>query len=63
MLKNPRTTIVGVLMIVISALTLFGVVKAEDQLDVQQLVTGVVEAIFGLIAIFKAKDASGYNNA
>ena len=58
-MKNPITTITGVIMIVISALTLFGVISSEDQIEVQQLAAGIIEGVAGLIAIFKAGDKGG----
>ena len=57
-MKNPVTTISGIILIVLSGLTLFGVITSEQSADLGGYVAGIIEAIVGIIAIFKAKDES-----
>ena len=62
--KNLITTISGVITLLISLLVMFGVLTPEQAEGVtthtntlMTLIPGVVLAVTGLIAIFKAKDA------
>lgn len=63
-LQQWKTTIIGLLTVIISILVGFGVLTPEQVGDVTTHGTSVIEAIFavitgisGLIAIFAAKDA------
>ena len=58
-MKNPVTTITGAIMIILSALTLFGAINQEQSIEINQYATMIVEAVVGLIAIFKAGDTNG----
>ena len=58
-MKNPVTTIAGIIMIVLSGLTLFGVITSEQSGDLGGYATSIIEAIVGIIAIFKAGDQGG----
>lgn len=61
--KNWKTTALGVISIIVSALVLFGVVPADQQPDLSGNAVSIVDAISaiiiaasGIINIFKAKD-------
>jgi len=58
-MKNPVTTISGVILIVLSALSLFGIITAEEQASLGQYAASITEAVVGIIAIFKAGDKGG----
>ena len=58
-MKNPVTTISGIIMIILSGLTLFGIVTQEQSAEISQYAAMVIEAIIGFIAIFKAGDKGG----
>ena len=55
-MKNPVTTITGVIMILLAGLSLFGVIGPEDQQTLGGYATDIVAAIVGIIAIFRASD-------
>lgn len=57
-MKNPVTTIAGVVMILLSALTLFGVITQEESAEFADFATILIEAIVGVIALI-AKDKGG----
>jgi len=58
-MKNPVTTISGIVLLLISALTLFGVITQEQAGSIEQYAGMIVEAVIGLIAVFKAGDKGG----
>ncbi len=58
-MKNPVTTISGVLLLILSALTMFGVITQEESANIGQYAKMIIEAVVGLIAIFKAGDKGG----
>lgn len=58
-MKNPVTTISGVILLVLSGLTLFGVITQDQSADISQYSSMIIEAIIGLIAVFKASDNNG----
>ena len=58
-MKNPVTTISGVIMIILSGLTLFGIVTQEQSAEISQYAAMVIEAVIGFISIFKAGDKGG----
>ena len=58
-MKNPVTTISGVIMIILSGLSLFGIINQDQSADINQYATMIIEAVVGLIAVFKASDKSG----
>ena len=58
-MKNPVTTISGIILIILSGLTLFGVIDQEQSADLGQYASMIIEAIIGIIAIFKASDFKG----
>ncbi len=58
-MKNPVTTISGVILIILSGLTLFGIITQEQSVDLGQYVSMIIEAIVGIIAMFKASDFKG----
>jgi len=58
-MNNPITTTTGVVMLILSGLSLFGIISQEQSADIGQYVVTIVEAIVGLIAIFKAGDKGG----
>jgi hypothetical protein len=58
-MKNPVTTITGIVMIILSGLTLFGLITQEESGEIEQYAAGIIEGIVGLIAIFKAGDKDG----
>jgi hypothetical protein len=55
--RNLVTTITGVITLVISGLTLFGILEAEQASSLGEYATMIVTAVAGIIAIFKAQDA------
>ena len=57
-MKNPITTIAGLVMILLSGLTLFGVITQEESAAFADYATILVEAIVGIIALI-AKDKGG----
>ncbi len=58
-MKNPVTTISGLIVLLIGGLTIFGVITSEEQVSLTALAEGLIEAIIGIIAIFKAGDKGG----
>ena len=58
-MKNPVTTISGIIMLILSGLTLFGLITQDQSADISQYATMVIEAVIGFIAIFKAGDKGG----
>lgn len=58
-MKNPVTTISGVILLVLSGLTLFGVITSEQSAGISEYSQMIIEAVIGLIAIFKAGDKDG----
>ena len=58
-MKNPVTTISGIIMIILSGLALFGVIGPEQQATIGQYAMEIMTAIVGLIAVFKAGDKGG----
>ena len=57
-MKNPVTTIAGLIMILLSGLTLFGVITQEDSAKFADFATILIQAIVGIIALI-AKDKGG----
>ena len=58
-MKNPVTTISGIILLILSGLTLFGVITQDQSADISQYAQMIIEAIVGLIAVFKAGDKGG----
>ena len=56
--KNLVTTITGIVTLLISALSLFEVLTAEQGAELTGYVTTIVTAIAGVIAIFKSEDSA-----
>jgi len=54
--KNLVTTISGIIVLVISALSLFGVITAEQATGLTQYATTIVSAVSGIILMFVAVD-------
>ena len=55
-MKNPKTTIIGVIALVISGLTLFNVVPPATGNDLGQFAQEIITAIFGIVALFSKDD-------
>lgn len=55
--RNLVTTISGVIVLLISGLTLFGILTAEQASGLTEYATMIITAVAGIISIFKAKDA------
>jgi hypothetical protein len=55
-MKNPVTTISGIIMLILSGLSLFGIITQDDSATLGQYATTIIEAVVGIIAIFKAGD-------
>ena len=53
---NLLTTITGVLSLVISGLTLFGVLTSEDAAKLTEFLVMGITAVAGIVGIFFAKD-------
>ncbi|MCH8067790.1 MAG: hypothetical protein IID16_00750 [Candidatus Marinimicrobia bacterium] len=58
-MRNPVTTISGGILIILSALTLFGIITQDQSIEIGQYVTVIIEAIVGFIGVFKASDSEG----
>ena len=58
-MKNPVTTISGVILIILSGLTLFGVITQEQSATLGQYASMIIEAVIGIIAIFRGSDIRG----
>lgn len=58
-IKNPWTTATGSVLIILSGLTLYGVVSAEESASLGQYATIIISAISGIVGIFIAKDKGG----
>ena len=58
-MKNPVTTISGIVMIILAGLSLFGVIGPEDQQTLGGYAADIIAAIVGIIAVFKAGDKDG----
>lgn len=58
-MKNPITTIGGSILIILSALTLYGVITEDQAASIGDYATIITEAIIGLIGVFVAKDKGG----
>ena len=56
--KNPVTTIAGIILILLSALSLFEVITKEQEAALLEYSAILIEAITGIIALF-AKDKGG----
>ncbi len=54
--KNLVTTITGIVVLVISALSLFGIITQEQAVTLTQYATAIVTAVAGIISIFFATD-------
>ena len=55
--RNLVTTISGVIVLLISGLTLFGILNPEQASGLTEYATMIITAVAGIISIFKAKDA------
>jgi len=55
--RNLITTISGVILLVISGLSLFGILTTEQAASLSEYSTMIVTAVAGIISIFKATDA------
>ena len=55
--RNLITTISGVILLVISGLSLFGILTTEQAASLSEYATMIVTAVAGIISIFKATDA------
>lgn len=55
-MKNPVSTITGIALAIISIIGAIGLVKQEQAIELTQIVPVIIEAIAGLIAIFKTGD-------
>ncbi len=53
---NLVTTITGVIALIVPGLVLFGVLTQDVAADLQDYVISIVNAVAGIILIFKAKD-------
>lgn len=51
-MKNPITTISGGVMLVLAALSTFNVISSEEQAQLGDYATVIIEAVVGIIAIF-----------
>jgi hypothetical protein len=58
-MKNPVTTISGVLLLVLSALAMFNVITAEQSASISEYAGMLITAVVGLINVFKAGDKGG----
>jgi len=58
-IKNPVTTISGILLLVLSGLALFGVITQEQSADLGQYADVIITAVIGIISVFKANDKGG----
>lgn len=62
-MKNPVTTITGAIVVIASALVLFGVITPEQETTAVELGVSIVTGISGLISLFAGdpgKDDSGF---
>lgn len=57
-MKNPVTTISGAVLILLSVLTLIGVITTDQSAELVDYAAILIEAITGIIALF-AKDKGG----
>lgn len=57
-IKNPWTTATGSVLIILSALSLYGVVTQEEAAQLGQYASIIIEAVAGAIALI-AKDKGG----
>ena len=61
-MKNPLTTITGIISLVIMAITIFGLITQEEAGSLTQYASAIVEAVLGIIALFSSKDELKINN-
>ena len=57
-MKNPVTTISGAILILLSVLTLFGVLTSDQSAALEEYAAIIIPAITGIVALF-AKDKGG----
>ena len=50
--KNPITTITGIVLAVVSVLTLTGVITPEQQTGLESNLAGIVTAVGAIVALF-----------
>ena len=55
-MKNPVTTISGVILLVLSALTMFNVITQDQSASIAEYSGMLITAIVGLINLFKPGD-------
>ncbi len=55
-MKNPVTTIIGVLLAVVSIVTAIGLINAEQSAALTEYIPTIATAIGAIIAVFKASD-------
>ena len=53
-IKNPLTTITGLVMLLLSALNLFGVITTQQHAALTDYATTIIQAAAGIIALFAA---------
>ena len=58
-MRNPITTISGVVVLALAVLHTFAVINKEEQIALTNLAGPLVELIFGLILMFKTDDKGG----
>ena len=54
--RNLLTTVTGVFVLVISGLSLFGILTAEQASSLTQYATAIITAVAGIISVFFATD-------
>lgn len=55
-MKNWKTTVIGIITLILSGLALFGVIDINIQSELVKYATEIIVAISGIIGIFSAKD-------
>ena len=58
-IKNPWTTITGTLLLIVSGLSLYGVLTREQLSVISDYIPIIIEAVAGIVAVFVAKDKGG----
>lgn len=58
LVKNPFTTITGSVLLILSGLTLYGVISQSEAASLSEYSVIIINAIAGIVALF-AKDSGG----
>jgi len=55
-MKNPVTTISGILLLIVTIVHSFALITAEQSAAIQDFIPVVIEGVVSIIALFKASD-------